>query len=991
MKRLIPLLLLVATGAVGHAEGSETHRQRLTGPLIPELLEKHKDLTYEGLRVELPPAPVRLENLDFDPTEARYFDLIRHELALTDEEVGIFREQGFVSTDHQRHYSFTTAYHDIYTSDLPVLITTDSILYALYDSHEEILKEMEMRWFTVTLQDVLRGAHDALAAMAAQDPRERWVANYQDVDVYLTVARHLLEGAGAENATPEQVAAVERAVVAMQSKLGQDAVVKTHLEDIASLKIQNPIADSPTPIYGGTRYMDFSQYRPRGHYTESEWLRRYFRAMMWLSRADTGWNVLPVDSSTGFVCDDRRELANAVLFVELLRTTGGLERLRDVDRLISLLVGSSDSLSAFGLADLMDDAGIRSIRDLAGEGRLEALQAAIRNSEAARQEIRSQVVVSDRGDPHRVSPPATFQLMGQRFAIDSYVLSHLVFDSIVYEERKQMRMMPTGLDVMAAFGNESALSLLEDELRQWNYSANLLAGRKFVEQQRPSFWDQNLYSTWLDALRELDADLGREANAPQVMKTEAWQRKQLQTQLASWSQLRHNTVLYTKQSFTAGYSCEYLDGYVEPYPGFYRALGGFAERAHGLIEGATFTSEDKNRVNAIEQTKRRQLQFFSNMATRMGQLEELARKELAGEPFTEEEREFVRATINRYGSAPLGSGSSPAYYGWYTELFYADQPRPGAFGGGYGGLSQFSAPKSREEAIERMIHGTVRYGRADMFFDPTVTDVHTDPMSKQALQVGIGPVNLCVIAVDHEGDVVSFVGPVFSYHEFHGSASKRLTDEEWAQMLHEGKQPARPDWVRSFVATPVERPKKGPFTSSSRVQSQVLMRVAGGVARPPLDVGQEPFSGQPSVPTFSVTDEGLVGIERYRSLRGLDLSKSPLTDAGLKPLAGLPELRNLSLNETRIDGSGLKVLRNAKWLRRLLLANTQVDDEILPELAKHPHLEILDLSGTPVTGVAVETLRTMHNLRELTVTNTALDAKAVETLREALPKCRIVD
>lgn len=248
-----------------------------------------------------------------------------------------------------------------------------------------------------------------------------------------------------------------------------------------------------------------------------------------------------------------------------------------------------------------------------------------------------------------------------------------------------------------------------------------------------------------------------------------------------------------------------------------------------------------------------------------------------------------------------------------------------------------------------------------------------------------------MIAVDHEGDVVSFVGPVFSYHEFHGSASKRLTDEEWAQMLHEGKQPARPDWVRSFVATPVERPKKGPFTSSSRVQSQVLMRVAGGVARPPLDVGQEPFSGQPSVPTFSVTDEGLVGIERYRSLRGLDLSKSPLTDAGLKPLAGLPELRNLSLNETRIDGSGLKVLRNAKWLRRLLLANTQVDDEILPELAKHPHLEILDLSGTPVTGVAVETLRTMHNLRELTVTNTALDAKAVETLREALPKCRIVD
>ena len=50
------------------------------------------------------------------------------------------------------------------------------------------------------------------------------------------------------------------------------------------------------------------------------------------------------------------------------------------------------------------------------------------------------------------------------------------------------------------------------------------------------------------------------------MKTEPWARRMLNTQLASWAELRHDTLLYAKQSYTGFPVCEFPDAYVDPYP-----------------------------------------------------------------------------------------------------------------------------------------------------------------------------------------------------------------------------------------------------------------------------------------------------------------------------------------------------------------------------------------------------------------------------------------
>src|SRR5262249_50222012 len=235
------------------------------------------------------------------------------------------------------------------------------------------------------------------------------------------------------------------------------------------------------PIYGGSRVIDFTQFAPRGHYTKDAELRRYFRAMMWVGRADTGWFMLPVDPTSGIKCDPERELRNAMLLVHLLEKSGTMSRLRKMDEIINFLVGRSDNLSAFKLHDLRTRQRIAGVADIASAANVKAVQQALRTGKHDRPMIVSLVLHSDPGSPGpQVPAPAQFQLFGQRFAIDSFVLSQVVFDTIVYKGRKMERRLPTGLDVMAALGNGEALPLLRGELDKWQYSANLLACREFV-------------------------------------------------------------------------------------------------------------------------------------------------------------------------------------------------------------------------------------------------------------------------------------------------------------------------------------------------------------------------------------------------------------------------------------------------------------------------------------------------------------------------------
>ncbi len=165
----------------GHHEGAGQIADRRVNGLPPaqvlaefdRSLDRYADMSYPELKALLYTPRDYVAALPFDPTKARYFEMIKHRLKMTDAEVVTFKKNGFVSIDQDRRLNFPAAYQQIYTSDLPVFITSDSILHALHKSYDAMLKELEISFFARTIDDILVDCHDALLyAARANDMAE---------------------------------------------------------------------------------------------------------------------------------------------------------------------------------------------------------------------------------------------------------------------------------------------------------------------------------------------------------------------------------------------------------------------------------------------------------------------------------------------------------------------------------------------------------------------------------------------------------------------------------------------------------------------------------------------------------------------------------------------------------------------------------------------------------------------------------------------------
>jgi hypothetical protein len=143
----------------------------------------------------------------------------------------------------------------------------------------------------------------------------------------------------------------------------------------------------------------------------------------------------------------------------------------------------------------------------------------------------------------------------------------------------------------------------------------------------------------MDALRALSPaeGLSTAEGLPEIAKTEAWGRRMLNAQLGSWSELRHDTLLYAKQSYTGIPSCEFPDAYVDPYPEFYAAIAKYAEQGNRIAQlaaGAPITDLEP-RITA----------YFSALldaATKLGAMAEAQRR---GEMFSADQMAFINQAV----------------------------------------------------------------------------------------------------------------------------------------------------------------------------------------------------------------------------------------------------------------------------------------------------------------------------------------------------------
>ncbi|MTI85236.1 MAG: DUF3160 domain-containing protein [Firmicutes bacterium] len=626
-------------------------------------------------------------------------------------------ENGFVVEPGQFREFFMLYEMNRYAFEpVPSFITTDSMLhnYHLFFSH--LLRVTEKEKLAPELKKVT-------AAMLSLSEEQ-----YAD-----------LKGTGWENAAKRNLGFFAVAGRLLDPKMPVPAQVQGEVEnELALIEDSSGIQDSPLMNMGqdlkgpDALQEDYSQYIPRGHYAHSELLQSYFQAMMWYGRMT-------------FRLKSEDETKSAVLMTLALDSSDSRQSWDNIYQPTNFFVGKSDDLSYPQYRELLDKthgsgAGLKEVTS--GGEKWETFM-----REAARLKppvINSVPVFEEEIQPDRVREIKGFRFMGQRFTLDASVFQRLVYREVKENSAGERRLLPRALDIPAAMGSVEAYDILkaEGETSYPGYPENMSKLQNYIAGLDRETWNQNLYWGWLYTLDSLLEEKGE--GYPFFMQGEAWTRKGLNTYLASWTELKHDTILYAKQVYAEmGGGMENVDdrGYVEPNPHLYARLAALVDMTReGLTERDLLDQRDRDSLDRLEQLA---------LA-----LKTISEKELSNKPLTGDEYDLIRS------------------YGGQLEHFWLEALRDE-------GVDHRSAIGDNPAAL--------------------VADVATDP-NGLVLEEATGHIFPIYAVVPVDGSLRIARGGVYSHYEFPWPLNDRLTDKKWQQMLDSDQAPPLARWTENFVA-----------------------------------------------------------------------------------------------------------------------------------------------------------------------------------------------
>lgn len=598
-----------------------------------------------------------------------------------------------------------------YTEDEPVFITTDAVYHIYHLIFDKMLRDLERQFFipylerlTQSLISACNDQYQQLLGTPLEEPALRNLA-------FFAVAGKLL---GLNTPVAEPAAGlVEKEVGLINAHEGPA---------ISPIWDRSDLADDQRLIE------DYTFYKPRGHYADEEGLRRYFQAMSWYGRMT-------------FRLSDVFETRRALLLVQALRNAPKSENIpaeqlwENIYSPTVFIVGKADDLSSHEYG-VISDAVFGATPDLklfGDDTQMERFMLAAKNLPPP--QINSMWVWIWQ---ERDTATQGMRFMGQRFTLDAYVFGKLMWRNV--GSLTNPRDLPKGLDFFAAMGSDEALAIL-DEMKQneyENYTSQMEKVRGEVSSLQEDSWTQSLYWAWLYTFQPLIAVKGDQY--PAFMRSQAWQRKELNTALGSWTELKHDTVLYAKQVMAemgGGGPEEPLHGYIEPNPELYARMLSLVRmtesglQARGILDDTTGSN-------------------LQNLADLLSFLKTASEKLLNGEILTDDE---------------------------YWRIVY--------FGGELEGLTLAAADKKDESDRD------LQDKKAAL-----ITDVATG--IDRILLEGVGqPTRIYVVLPDEPFRIGT--GAVFTTYEFEGTLDQRMTDEEWQAKVESGQTPPMPSWLSQIV------------------------------------------------------------------------------------------------------------------------------------------------------------------------------------------------
>jgi len=667
--------------------------------------------------------------------------------------------------DQSKYEEFFPIYEQNRYAEVPSFITSDSVLHTYHLMFDDSLQSLEEGTFMPKITDfsksILSDSQAQLKDLQAKKASAELITAAKRNVAFFTVALNLT-GNKLIDLNTEKDPEIQ-ALVDKELKLITDAP---------------GISLSPVMQYGSTNPSDekegykedYSQYKPRGHYTKTENLKKYFKTMMWYGRLTFRQKM-------------KSENLGALLIVSnMLNNPTAFQNWSDIYDTTSFLVGSSDDLGFYEYSAIVKSV-FGSTVNTDNLIKIDLQEKFLTDIQALNPpKVNSMVIYQDQD---RQTEIKGFRVMGQRYTLDADVFQNLIYRSVLENSKDEQRTLPRSLDIPASFGSAAAV----DKLKQYgdfdykNFSENLTKVQQQIQAFQTSTWTQNIYWSWLYSLKSLTDPI--KDNYPSFMQNAAWVDKDLNTFQGSFTELKHDTLLYAKQVYAelgagAGDRPNAVlpdsRGYVEPRPELYKRLSALAKATRDgldsrkLLTGTyKYTSNedcdqyapnrDKDGKCPVEHSFDGQV-LKTNLEDLIKMCDDLTAvsvKELQNEKLTESDYTFIKELGGQFEHL------------WTSTL--------------------------HTESVS--VSDSLNKNPAML-----VADVATDP-NGQVLELGTGKLHEIYVIIPTSGEKEDYYrvarGVIYNQYDFTQPITDRLTDQQWQEKVRKDDVPAKETWKSSFL------------------------------------------------------------------------------------------------------------------------------------------------------------------------------------------------
>jgi hypothetical protein len=571
---------------------------------------------------------------------------------LSDESIRLIEQNGFAVSDRYSYREFFQIYESNRYEYVPNFITTDSATHTFHLMFDYVLKDLEQNM----LHGILTQLSNGMAAASYAQYRELAGTPFETAALrntaFFSVGSSLLDGGFAVPAEAAGVVSQELALIEAQWGIAA-----------------SPVINLGADLDGDGAYLaDYTQYIARSHYNQTEQLQAYFKAMMWYGQMT-------------FRSSHEDEVRSALLQTSALMDAGLADLWANIFEPTNFFVGECDDITYYQYAEALNGlqgadlalnglqaADLGSLAQIADEAFFAEALAAIRRMGPP--QINSVPIYEDQD---RDDALTGYRFMGQRFTLDAYIFQNLIDRAV------EGRMLPASLDIPAAFGSEAALDLLAGETAPYpDYPKQMAKLRTKISEIPQGAWTSNLYWSWMYMLLPY-TDATDEAGYPMFMRNPAWTQKELNSFQGSWTELKHDTLLYAKAAMAemggGGEPPAPPDdrGYVEPSPVVFGRLAALVKQTQdGLRQRGLLTSDADEALGVLHSLSER--------------LAEIAEKELANAQLSDSDYEFIRTyggelehiwdtakqyelsqTVDAYSGEMVGGDTFDSLTGYYLQ------------------------------------------------------------------------------------------------------------------------------------------------------------------------------------------------------------------------------------------------------------------------------------------------------------------------------------